>query len=251
MLMSRYGHAAQTFTELLGMLEPPIAVAFADEPPPGVAPLAERAPAACAIWRLAETQTFYANAADHTGCSVGAHVMGFSLPPETAQELTATAGLMLESGYMGAEEIAQLPRIAEPHGGIVYGPLIDFPVEAQAALLWVNPAQAMLLEESIGAAQWPESEDQRHLFGRPGCGALSVTVNTGRATRSLGCACMRTFSNVSGDMMFHVLPGADINATAERLESVYEANEQMLFPYQQHLAAFELAERDRRRARVS
>jgi uncharacterized protein (DUF169 family) len=243
--MSRYRHAAQTFTALLGILEPPIAVAFADERPPGIAPLATRAPSACAIWRLAETQTFYASAADHAGCPVGAHVMGFRLPPETAQKLTDAAGLMLRSGYMGAEEIAELPRVAGSHGGIVYGPLADFPIEAEAALLWVNPAQAMLLEESISGVQWPAPDNDRHLFGRPGCGALAVTVNSGRATRSVGGACMRTFSGVTGDMSPHVLPGMEIDVIAERLESVLEANEQMLAHYQQQAAAFELGERER------
>jgi uncharacterized protein (DUF169 family) len=243
--MPRYSDAAQTFIDLLGMSEPPIAVAFADEPPPGVAPLTAQAPSACALWRRAETQTFYASAADHAGCAVGSHVMGFALSPETAQELTIAAGLMIESGYMGADEIAQLPRVAGSYGGIVYGPLADFPINAEAALLWVNPAQAMLLEESIGGVQWPVANNDAYLFGRPGCGALAVAVNAGQAARSVGSAGMRTFTKVTGDMSPLVLPGGEIKAVAARLQSVHEANEQMLAHYQQQSAAFELAERER------
>ena len=175
--MSRYSHAAQTFIDLLGIFEPPIAIAYADAPPAGVAPLTARGPSACALWRLAETQTFYASAADHAGCPVGAHVMGFSLSPGTAQELTAAVGLMLDSGYMSADELAQLPRVVEALGGIVYGPLADFPVDAEAALLWVNSAQAMLLEEGIGAVRWPVSKRHPYLLGRPGCAALAVAVD--------------------------------------------------------------------------
>jgi len=243
--MSRYRDAAQTFTDLLGLSEPPIAVAFAETAPAGVAPFASHAPSACAIWRLAETHTFYASAADHAACPVGAHVMGFALSPETALALTTTAGTMLEAGYMAAEEMSHLPRVAEAHGGIVYGPLADFPVAAEAALLWVNPAQAMLLEESIGALRWPVAREHAYLFGRPACGALAVAVNTGHATRSVGCAGMRTFTKMPGDMSPIVLAGGEIDAVAGRLTSVHAANEQMLAHYQRQQLAFDLAERAR------
>lgn len=231
--MSRYRDAAQTFIELVGMSEPPIAVAFADEPPPGIERLTSHTPSACGMWRRAETQTFFASAADHAGCAVGSHVMGFSLSPETAQELTIAAGLMLESGYMGADEIAHLPRVDEGHGGIIYGPLAGFPIDAEAALLWLNPAQAMLLEEGIGGVQWPVASEPAYLLGRPGCGALAVAVNTGQATRSVSCACMRTLTEIPGDMSPLVLPGGEIEAVAGRLPSVHEANEQMLAHYQE------------------
>src|SRR5215210_6055097 len=85
--MNRYHDSAQTLVDVLGLTQPPIAVAFVDEVPAGVGPLATQAPSACAIWRLAEAETFFAPAAAHAGCAVGSHVMGFSLSEATSAEL--------------------------------------------------------------------------------------------------------------------------------------------------------------------
>lgn len=238
--MQGHQDSARVLVDILGLTQPPIAVAFVNEQPAGVATLAEQAPSACAIWRLAERQTFYASAAAHAGCAVGSHVMGFSLSETTAQELTGSAQLMVDSGYMGPDEIARLPRVREPHAGIVYGPLCEFPLAADAALLWVRPSQSMLLEEGLGDVRWTAGEVAR-VFGRPGCGALAVAVNTRGATRSAGCIGMRTFTRIGDDLSAFVLPGGQIEAVAQRLRAAQEANTRMLAHYKTQLAQFDMA----------
>lgn len=238
--MQGYRDAARALTDILGLTQPPIAVAFVDEQPAGVATLAKRAPSACAMWRLAELQTFYASATAHAGCAVGSHVMGLSLSETTAQELAGSAQLMVESGYMAPDEIARLPRVREPYAGIVYGPLAEFPLAATATLLWVRPSQSMLLEEGLGEVRWTASEVAR-VFGRPGCGALAVAVNTSGATRSAGCIGMRTFTRIGDELSAFVLPGGQIEAVVQRLRAAQDANAKMLAHYETQLAQFDMA----------
>jgi len=239
--MNRYLDSADSLIEVLALALPPIAVAFVDEPPAGVAALTTPAPSACAIWRLAETQTFYASSESHAGCAVGSHVMGFSLSDETSQALAGSAQFMAETGYMAPDEVAQLPRVREHHEGIVYGPLGAFPIAADAALLWVRPAQAMLLEEALGGVRWTGEGGASRVLGRPGCGVLAVAVNTGQAARTVGCIGMRTFTGVPDDLSPFVLPGVGVDAVAERLRSVHSSNGQMLDHYRAQLAQFKLA----------
>ena len=69
--------AAQRLSTLLSLQNPPIALAFVDQPPEGVAQASKPVPSACTFWRQAEQGTFYAAAAQHFNCPVGSMVMGF------------------------------------------------------------------------------------------------------------------------------------------------------------------------------
>ena len=113
---------ATTFTEALALEQPPVALAFVEERPNDVPDASAPAPSACTFWRRGQTELFYAAAADHYECPVGAMTMGFELPPERASEAQQLVGTMIELDYFSADEVAHLPGVQKPHRGIVYGP---------------------------------------------------------------------------------------------------------------------------------
>jgi uncharacterized protein (DUF169 family) len=71
----------QELQQQLGLATAPVAIAFVDSPPAGVERVAPSAPASCGYWPLAAAgRVFYTEAAHHTGCPIGAHTHGVSLP---------------------------------------------------------------------------------------------------------------------------------------------------------------------------
>lgn len=231
-----FADVSDRLTRALGLDLPPVALAFLDAPPPGVAVDDALAPSACSFWRRAEAQTVYAPAKAHYHCQIGAHVMGFDLPAQVGDELGAVIGQVVGNGYIGAEEPANLPRLAEPRAGILYGPLAGFPVPPDAVLLWLTPAQAMVWSEASGGAAWGAGVPSA-AFGRPACAAVPASLDADRPVLSLGCIGMRTFTAVPADRMLAVAPGAGIAAVAEAVAAAAELNVGMRGYYEGRLAA--------------
>src|SRR3954454_14978472 len=74
--------------EKLQLIYAPVAVAFLDAPPPGMAHVSQAEAAGCGYWkRAAEGQAFYTTAEDHMNCPVGAFTHGVTLTPEKTSEL--------------------------------------------------------------------------------------------------------------------------------------------------------------------
>jgi len=114
----------------------------------GLAP----APSACSFWRRAETARFTADAASHTHCKVGAHVMGFSLGEQDMQALGALVQTMTGVSYIMPEEVPALPRLPE-HKAWHYTPLSAASSAPELVLLWIDGRQVMLIQEAMGSAQ--------------------------------------------------------------------------------------------------
>ncbi len=228
---------AAQLTAALELESPPIALSFADAAPAGV-PAAEGAvPSACAFWRQAERGSFFAPAAAHYNCPVGAMTMGFELPEQVQQELMGAVTLMGKAGYLEAPEAAAIPSVGRRSAGIVYGPLAVAPLEPDAVLLWLTPRQAMLYNEAAGGAQWTASP--LTVRGRPACAAIPLALGDGQSTLSLGCMGMRTFTQIADDWLLVVLPGARAAKMAESLGSIARANAAMRDYYQQKKAMFD------------
>jgi uncharacterized protein (DUF169 family) len=106
---------------LLQLVYDPVGVSWVSDSEPittGLAP----APSACSFWRRAETASFTADAASHTHCKVGAHVMGFSLGEQDMQALGVLVQTMTGVSYIMPEEVPALPRLPE-HKARHYTPL--------------------------------------------------------------------------------------------------------------------------------
>ncbi|NUT49526.1 MAG: DUF169 domain-containing protein [Saccharothrix sp.] len=227
---------ATALTELLSLDLPPVALSKVDARPPGVADTGRPVPSSCALWRVAEKGVFYAEAAEHFNCPVGAMVMGFEMPEELNAELGGLVRSMCDARYLEESEVASIPSVRKPGVGVVYGPLADLPVEPDVVLLWLTPAQAMIYNEAAGTANWTSPGGQ--VTGRPACSAVALATGTGQPRMALGCIGMRTFTGIAADRMLAVLPGAAVAGFVEALRVTVAANAGMKSFYEGKLAQF-------------
>lgn len=226
---------AQKLTDLLALSHPPVALAFVETPPDGLAEATTPVPSACTFWRQAERGTFYAPAAAHYNCPVGSMVMGFQLPASVNEQLGGLVQSMCDAQYLSMDEAAKIPTVAKNSAGIVYGPLHEFPVAPDLVLLWVNVAQAMIYSEAAGRAAWTNAP--MDVSGRPGCAALPLALANGQPGMSLGCAGMRTFTEIGDELTLAALPGTAVDSFVESLAGTVESNTAMRAFYTGHKAA--------------
>lgn len=217
---------ANRLRQEIGLELEPVALRRLQNPPPGVRILMEEVPSACHFWRLAENGLFYATETSHMGCPIGAMVMGFRLSKEKEEELVEVVGEMCSLSYLQQEEVQNIPKMDASFGGILYGPLKIFPMRPELVLLWVTPAQAMLLQEATGETAWTLGPSAG-LFGRPACAALPVSLERKRPTLSLGCTGMRTFTEIAEDRMLLSIPGRMLSGLEEKIENTLSANQKM------------------------
>src|SRR5690349_8401053 len=99
-----------TFGQRLDLRRPPIAVAFLDSPPEGLAKWTGAIPAGCALWRAAmDGRAFYTVPEDHYNCAVGSYTHAISLPPDRGAVLEDTIGFMVGHGYIQIAEVPSIP----------------------------------------------------------------------------------------------------------------------------------------------
>ena len=229
---------ASLLTEHLKLDRPPVALTFVDQPPAGMPGPGAAAPSACTFWRRAERELFYATPAEHYECPIGAMTMGFELPAEEAPKAQQLVGTMVELGYFAEAEVAHLPSVQKPHGGIVYGPLERFPLAPDAVVVQATPFQAMLLAEASGDAALRETPALATM-GRPACAVVARSVNEAVSTMSLGCIGARTYVELPDDRALLVLPAEGLERTVERLPALARANEVLAGYHGQKKAKFE------------
>jgi uncharacterized protein (DUF169 family) len=226
---------AEQLTEALALGLPPVALAFRDAPPEGVAATDAVVPSACSFWRAAEQGVFFASVDRHASCPIGALVMGFELTPEVMQDLEAIVGRMTECGYLAPQEPASIPVGRRKAAGILYGPLADFPTTPDVVLVWLTPAQAMIWSEAAGGAAW--DGETGTVLGRPACAALPAAIDRDRPTLSLGCTGMRTFTGIPEGHMLGVVPGERLGDLTRALARAAAVNHGMRAFYEERRAA--------------
>jgi uncharacterized protein (DUF169 family) len=222
----------------LGLRLRPIALSFVAERPAHIDMLPHEVPSACAFWRRAEENTFFAPAEAHFNCPIGALTMGFGMTDAQKATLMDLVGSISGMGYVDATEAANIPSVPGNKAGIVYGPLESFPLEPDVVLAWVSPSAAMLLAEATGTSRWTAEQHGTATYGRPSCGAIPIALKNEVATFSLGCTGMRTFTAVDPDLELAVLPASVLPELAQRLEAVFRVNAQMQDYYTAQNARF-------------
>ncbi|CAB4993333.1 MAG: hypothetical protein F2877_05615 [Actinobacteria bacterium] len=200
---------ALDLSNVLALEAPPIAITFSEAPPVGVeafdAPFPEpspdgrtgRVPAGCAFWIKSVEKTFSTVAEDHGNCSVGSVVIGFKNFDEVAGNSDVAA--MLETGWVTADVVPQIPVINEKPGAVTYGPLAETPVDPDVVLIRVNAEQLMLLHDAL--------PDMR-LAGKPQCHIVALAKEQGVVAASVGCALSRVRSGISVEEMTCAIPAA-------------------------------------------
>ena len=107
--------APPKLAELLDLDKQPVAIAFRDAAPAGMARVATAAPSGCTYWKdAASGHSFYTEASDHYGCPIGSHTHGIDLPDDHAKELEGLIGTMVDLSYLDPNEVAGIPRRPEP-----------------------------------------------------------------------------------------------------------------------------------------
>jgi uncharacterized protein (DUF169 family) len=236
--MPDYARLERQLVSALHIERRPIAIAFRDAPPPGVAKFTGTEPSGCSFWRIAaDGAVFYTEPSDHYNCPVGSYTHGLPLPPEREQELGDMLTLMSDIGYIRMEEVPGIPRVPAPPAAIVYAPLGDTPVDPDVILLAGVPATMMLLHEAAiraGTAVQP-------LLGRPTCMAIPATLSGGMAT-SLGCVGNRVYTGVADDAFYSVMSAKDAVAIVAQLETVKSANATLMDYHRARRAALSTAD---------
>lgn len=173
---------------------------------------------ACAFWRLGATRVF-AVGAEHGGCAVGRVTQGFSseLPADDV-----AVGAMLELEYLDAAEFGSIPTLPLGHRAIVYGPLASFPLSVEAVLVLALPRQAMLITEALGLMR--AGAGGLPVAGRPTCMAIPAALDAGGSRGSLACTGARVYAAMGPEEMLLVIPAAELEGLADRLDHIISAN---------------------------
>jgi uncharacterized protein (DUF169 family) len=222
--MTDYSSIERCLAEALDLPRRPVAVAFLQAPPACVAKFEGSMPSGCSFWRLAaEGRTFYTVAADHYNCPIGSYTHGIDLPPDRAPELQQTLGLMGSLGYVKMEEVPGIPRLPEPPGAVVYAPLGETPVDPAVVILSGRPSRLMLLGE---AALRAGVSANAPLLPRPTCMALPAALANGVVTSS-SCIGNRVYTGLGEDELYVVVPGRDLEAVVDALQTIVSANAQL------------------------
>lgn len=223
--MQDYRIMEQRILESLGLRVRPVAVAFRETPAAGVPKFAGTVPSGCSFWRIAEEgRTFYTVPSDHYNCAIGSYTHNLPLPPDRAQELDQTLSFMTGVGYIKIEEVAEIPRLPQPPGVVIYAPLGDTPVDPDVVLFRGRPGRVMLLQEAaLRAGVGVEAP----LLGRPTCMAVPAALTLG-VVASTACIGNRVYTEVGDDELYVAVPGKDLPRIAEEAQIIASANAKLM-----------------------
>ncbi|HLZ56397.1 MAG TPA: DUF169 domain-containing protein [Ktedonosporobacter sp.] len=231
-----YQELASRFTALLNMQHLPIGLTFTEEVPESIQHTATRVPSACTFWRLAEQGVFYATADDHQECPIGMMTMGFTMPVSAQQRAQALVETMANVQYFSPAEVSALPVVQKPHQSIIYGRLDQLPVAADVVLAILDTRQAMLVAEALGQVNWLQGGQSA--FGRPTCGAIPRSLQTGETSLSFGCVGARTYVGLTPGEVVLTIPGQTFADLVARLQIIVAANDALAPFHQQQKATF-------------
>jgi len=216
-----YRSLEQQLSSDLHLTRRPIAIAFRDSPPPGVAKFTGSMPSGCSFWRLAsEGRTFFTVPGDHYNCPIGSYTHNIPLPAERSEELFQTLGFMSDIGYVRMEDVPAIPVLPSTPAAIVYAPLGDTPVDPDVVMFWGPAARVMLLHEAAMSAGISAS---LQTLGRPTCMALPAALAHG-VVMSTGCIGNRVYTGVEEGELYAAVPGKDLAKLADAGRTISVAN---------------------------
>jgi uncharacterized protein (DUF169 family) len=231
--MPDYPAIEKKIQQVLGGTRRPIAIAFVDSPPAGVARFEGSEPSSCSFWRLAAAgRTFYTVPADHQNCPVGGYTHNL-LEPERMPDLAQTLALMSGIGYIRMEEVGGVFHLDRSAKFVVYSPLADAPIEPSVAIASGKPARVMLLVEAAARAG---EMSNLPLLGRPTCMAIPAAMAHG-AVASSGCIGNRVYTGVGDDEFYVMLRGATLARVADEIATIESANQTLTAYHQERRSA--------------
>jgi uncharacterized protein (DUF169 family) len=212
---------AQTLSESLRLNQPPVAIAFTDTAPPGVARYEAVAPAGCQFWEEATHRVFATVSRDHQLCAIGVYTHHLESTGNAQTELQDALKIFGDLGYVRPEDIPMIPVLKRDPKVVVYGPLASIPLPPDLVLVFVQSEQSLILSEASQQLEdgWPPA------MGRPACAIVPQAVNSGRTALSLGCCGARAYlDQLTPDMAVYAIPGSELEALTERVAALSKAN---------------------------
>jgi uncharacterized protein (DUF169 family) len=212
---------AGTLTDSLRLTQPPVAIAFTDTVPPGVAAYSGLSPAGCRFWQEAGSHVFATVPRDHDLCSIGIYTHHLETSDAAGADLQDALKVFGDLGYVRPADMPFIPVLQRQPKVVVYGPLASIPVPPDVVLLFVKSDQALILSE---ASQQME-DGLPPALGRPACAVVPQAFNTGRTALSLGCCGARAYLDVlTPDVALYAIPGSKLEGFTERVSALAGAN---------------------------
>jgi uncharacterized protein (DUF169 family) len=212
---------SQMLTDALHLSQPPIAVSFVDQVPPGVQAYQGSVPAGCRFWQEAAQRVFATVSAQHDLCSIGVYTHNLETSAAQQKDLGDALKVFADLGYVRAQDIPLIPVLDKQARVVVYGPLAETPLAPDVVLLFVRADQTLILSE---ASQQLEL-GMPPAMGRPACAVVPQAFNTGRTALSLGCCGARAYLDIlTPDVALYAVPGSKIHGFTERVAALAQAN---------------------------
>ena len=216
-----YPALEKTLTDALRLKLAPVGVCLLDAPPQGVKTFGGRVAAGCQFWELAATEAFATSAEHHALCSIGIYTHNMETTPRAQEDLGDALKVFADLGYVREEDLPLIPVLERKPKTVVYAPLGRVPASPDAVILFVHPAQILILSE---AAQQVEMTRMPAL-GRPACGVVPQAINSGKAALSLGCCGARAYIEaLQDDTALFAIPGPSLARYVERIAALATAN---------------------------
>ncbi len=210
---------SERLVKVLRLSTVPVAISFADSPPPGVdrfdAPMPSatedgrqgRVPAGCVFWMHGAKRAFATVPEDHGNCSIGSVTHGLLAPSEVVDHRDVAE--LVGAGWVGPDLLDQLPKVTGRPGSVVYAPLQDTPVEPDVVLLRVNARQLMVLSDALPGLS---------IQGKPQCHIVALAKEHGVPAASVGCALSRQRTGMGPEEMTCALPAPQLDSIVAALE---------------------------------
>ena len=202
---------------------PAVAITFSASPPPGVdafdAPVPPptpdgrtgRVPAGCVFWMHGAERTFATAPEDHGNCSVGCLTHGLKTMDEVAGN--ADVATLLDTGWVTAEMVPQIPVVAERPGAITYGPLADTPVDPDVVLVRLTAKSLMVLRDAL-----PDMPVE----GKPQCHIVAMAKERDEVAASVGCMLSRVRTGMPSTEVTCAIPAGRLGEVVERVRATAE-----------------------------
>jgi uncharacterized protein (DUF169 family) len=110
------------------------------------------------------------------------------------------------------------------------------PVAADVVLCRLDTQQAMLIAEALGQVNWLQGGQSA--FGRPTCGVIPRTMQSGETSMSFGCVGARTYIGLTSGEVVLTIPGQTFAELVERLQTIVAANDALAPFHEQQKATF-------------
>jgi hypothetical protein len=108
-----YKTLAGTLTGSLGLIQAPVAVAFADSIPAGVMSYSGLSPAGCRFWQEAASRVFATVPRDHDLCSIGIYTHNLETTGAIDTDLQDALKVFGDLGYVRPSDMRFIPVLEQ------------------------------------------------------------------------------------------------------------------------------------------